>query len=91
MGIVSCAVSVKLGKDYFGAIAAYLILCVDFILVLGLIVEFDFSFYYVPMLEVFTFTENSKILVTTVISAVKAVVVFGCSYIVFMFQKDDVR
>ena len=53
--------------------------------------EFDFSFYYVPMLEVFTFTENSKILVTTVISAVKAVVVFGCSYIVFMFQKDDVR
>ena len=90
VGIVACTISVKFRKDYLGAITAYLILCMDFMLVLGLL-TWDFSFYYVPMLEVFTFTENVKILVSTAISVVKAVMVFGCAYMLFMFKKDNIE
>lgn len=89
-GIIACAVSVRLRKDYYGAIAAYLILCVDFMFVFGFL-TWDFSFYYEPMLKVFTFTEITKVLMSVLISTIKAVIVFGCAYIPFIFKNDELE
>ena len=89
VGLVACAVSVRWRRDFLGGLVAFLILCVDFMLVSGLLME-DFSFFYVPMLEVFTFSDTINILKTVLISLVKVVVIFVCTYSMFLFKTKQV-
>ena len=90
VGIVSCFISVKWRIDYLGFFVCYLILCVDYLLTSGMLMV-DFSFYYVPMLEVFIFSDTLMILKSVLFSFIKVVVAFGVTYSVFKIKVKNVK
>ena len=67
-----------------------MILCVDYLLTSGMLMV-DFSFYYVPMLEVFIFSDTLMILKSVLFSFIKVVVAFGVTYSVFKIKVKNVK